>query len=430
MMQKTVLFAALRSALLAAAASLVSCGHTLADGEIGTPRVIGFVRGAPPDVQVLAPTGDRTGNIYVLSGVRDNPDLTVFVGRAGGGFSSGCRVNKGDSFGPHGWVGFASATRDPGSGAVDVTRIDRQWYWAGSALVRVTSLGDCRRVLDRDPSTGSDLLFDAVIPWVNDTSSSTTAIALVRATAEALPFTVIVDLNANIFTTPRAFEPPSARKVTIHGVGGSSSLREGFVLLTYEDGGASHTEMRFYDAEGAIVSIAPIAGVGDPLPLYGVRGYLSANDNGLVAGLLSDGRLVFADHGRGRVDQSPSSMEPVGVHAWNGALSLVGMSGGRPVVATINDDGGVSAPQSWAASEAILGSLGDAIEATDDRAPPRHTVTLAPARSTGRAPLVTEHSPFHYADGMTLITIAGPSIGAVDAAFSLVAVAPVGFSYP
>ncbi len=406
------------------------CASTLGEGELGTPRVAGFVRGAPPDVQVLAPVGDRSGNVYILTGRRDVPDVNVFVGRTGGGFSSGCRLTKGDTYGPHGWVGSSVATSGVSFTGRDFSRADRHWYWSGAALVTVSAFGDCRRVLDRDPATGTDLVFDAVIPWVNDTPSKTTLVALVRAPGEVLPFTVVVDLNASppVYTVPRAFEPPGATDLVVHGVGGSLKAREGWVLVSFKEGEQTRTEARFYDALGALTSRARIANAGEIGP-YGIRGYLESSDEGLVAGVTADKRLVVFDHESGKVVPI-AGMDPTGVHRWAGSLYVVGTEGDRPVVAAVDDGGRLAPAETWTASREVAAKLGAGLAVTDDRSPPRRTTRFAPARSTGAFPLVTEHSSFAYADGTTLITVAGPSVGEGDNAFTLVAVAPVGVSYP
>lgn len=414
--------------LLGVIGLLGACGTTLQEGELGTARLVGYVRGAPPAVQVLAPSADRAGNIYILAGSKRFPETTVYVGRAGGGFASGCRLGKGDTYGPFGWLGFASAARENGTSVLDVSRSDRQWYWSGAALVRVTSQGDCRRVLDRDPSTGTDLLFDAVLPRVYETATRTSLVALVRAQVETLPFTIRVDLNANTYTSPRGFEPATAKDLVIHGVGASGVTGEGWVLASFVDGGAALTEARFYDVDGVLLARAPIENRGDPIPPYGVRGFLQGDKNGLVAGLLDDGRVVVFDRGRGRVVDGPS-MEAVGVHTWRGALYVVGSRDDGAAVARIGEDGAIGAVLPWAASRAMAETLGGPLDVTDDRAPPRRTERITP-RATGRAPFVTEHSPHPYADGTTLLTIAGPTVGEGDASFTLIAVAPAGITYP
>lgn len=403
------------------------CASLLPDGDIGTPRVFGLFRGSPPDVQLYAPVADRGGNIYVLGGKRDVADVTAFIGRPGGSFTASCRLTKGDRPGPIGWVGSASATKGLTTGGADVSRPDRQWYWSGNALVGLSSLGNCYRVLNRDPSTGADLVFEAILPWVQDAPSTTTLIALLRASSDELPFTVRVDLNANVYTTPRGFEPEDARNLVVHGAGANPEKSEGWVLLSFDEGGSRRIEGRYYDEGGELTARVPID-VGDELPAYGVRGFLHANDAGLVAGLVSDGRLVLFDRGGGRTVKV-GGMRPVGLHVWDGSLYVVGTSGNQPVIASILDEGSVTEPAVWQSSKDLLAALQPGLLVTDDRQPPRRTTRFDAPRAVDAFPLITEHTSHRYAEGETLLAIAGPVYGEGDGAFTLVAVAPAGVSY-
>lgn len=390
----------------------VSCSDTLAEGEIGTPRVVGNVRGLPP-IPVYAPAADRAGNVYILAGTRDLPEVTAFVGRVGGGFSGGCRLTKGDKLGPLGWVGFSQ---------------DTQWYWAGNALVRMKSVADCSRVLDRDPASGTDLLMRAVFPWVRDTPSKTTMVAMAGGPGDPQPFTLVIDLAAEIYTSRRAFEPANARDVNVLGAGASAKLRQEFAVLSFVVGDTRRTEGRFLDENGELVGRIPIANAGD-IPAYGIRGFLEASDAGLVAGLTNDKRLVLFDGESGRTIPV-TGMDPVGVHRWDGALYLVGSADDRPVIAPILDDGSLGPVALWSAAARLDGVLRGAIDVTDDRTPPRRSLRFDPARPAHRFPLVTEHTSVHYADNTTLTLIAGPTFGEGADAFSMIAVVPVGVTYP
>src|SRR5262249_48853414 len=152
--------------------------------------------------------------------------------------------------GPFGWVGFSQS---------------RQWYWSGIALVSIADTGDCRRILKQDPSTASRLSFRAVMPWVRDTPAKTTVVALLSADEDPLPFVVTIDLNANIYNTPRPFEPADARDLQILGTGASAKLRQGFTVVSYGPKDSRTVEAQFYDEEGDLVSRAPIADAGDVL---------------------------------------------------------------------------------------------------------------------------------------------------------------------
>jgi hypothetical protein len=68
---------------------------------------------------------------------------------------------------------------------------------------------------------------------------------------------------------------------------------------------------------------------------------------------------------------------------------------------------------------------------TDDRAPPRRTIRFdAPRSATGPFPLLTSHSSHRYAKDTTLVLVAGSTFGAGSSAFTQVAVAPAGVTYP
>jgi hypothetical protein len=282
-------------------------------------------------------------------------------------------------------------------------------------------------VLDRDPGTGADFQFRAVMPWVNDTPSKTTLVALVTTPTDPWPYTAVVDLNANIVTTPRPFEPENARDVEILGAGASPDRREGYVVAKYKVGDDVRVDGRIYDVNGELLSRGPIPGAAN-IPAYGIRGFLQANERGLVAGLTDDKRVVFFDDSGGRVVPT-AGLEPVGIHAWKGSLHLVGVAGDRPVVAPISDTGAIGGVVDWATSARLVGRLARPVDVTDDRQPPRRTTVFDPARAASAFPFVTAHGPVPYADDTTLLVIAGATLGSGASATTLVAVAPAGISY-
>lgn len=395
---------------------LASCASSLGEGQLGMARTLGYVLGTPPTMQVLPPISDRAGNIYVLAGSRKAPETAAFVMRAGGGVSAGCNVTKSDRVGPIGWVGFAQ---------------DRAYYWAGGALVQLRSSGDCKPVLDRDPVTNTELFFKAVFPWVADRPSHTTAVALVQATTDPNPFTILLDLDPDrqVYTLPRAFEPASARNVVVLGTGASASLRQGFLVTSFEDGDEIRVEARFYDEEGLLLSRV---GVPDPgeIPPFGFVGFLQANASGLVAGVTEDKRLLLFDRSGARW-VGTRGLDPVGVHVWNDGLWLVGTAGGQPAVAEIADNGAVGGPIAWDSSNRILGALGAPLDVSDDRSPPRRATRFdTPRNATGPFPLLTAHSSHPYGKDETLLLVGGPSVGQGVSAFTELAVVPVGVAYP
>ena len=406
--------------LAAGVASTLSCVAPLGQGEIGTPRIAGIVRGAAP-LAAAPPVSDRDGNVYLLTGTDTPLNVQVFVGQRGGGFSSGCRLTKGDRFGAHGWVGFDQS---------------RSFYWSGLQLVSVTGFsGDCHRVLDRDPVTGSELQFRAVFPWVNDNFTMTTIVALVQSPGDVTPFTVTIDLGAEVYVAPRGFEPAGARNVLVHGTGASAKLRQGFVYLSYEFGEGRVYEGRFYGEDGTLqkhVSLPdPGNAEGVPFDEYVVRGFLEANDDGLVAGLLADGRMVLFDERGGRLANGPG-FPMVGVHRWDGKLYAVGAGDdGTPLVAPIGNDGNVGGATRWAASADAAGAIARQNDVLDDRSPPRREARFeAPRNALGPAPFVTPFSSHPYAKDESLVLVAGPTFGEGTDTFTQVAIAPAGISYP
>lgn len=393
-----------------------SCADSLGEGAIGQARALAYVLGTPPTVEVLPPISDRSGNIYVLAGSRKGPEIAAFVLGGGGGLSAGCDIRKGDRVGPIGWVGFAQ---------------DRAFYWSGSALVQLRSSGHCQRILDRDPVTNTDLFFRAVIPWVADRPSRTTGVALVQSSTDPTPLTVLLDLDPDrqVATTPRAFEPSSARNVVVHGVGASKALREGVVIASFQDGDDIRVEARFYDEDGSLTSRV---GIPDPgvIPPLGFVGFVQANDAGLYAGLLEDKRILLFDRASARWANA-RGLDPVGIHVWKGQLFVVGTAANQPALESIDDRGAIGGPIAWASSSGIVAALGRPLEVTDDRTPPRRMTRFdQPTFPTAPFPLVTQHSSHPYAKDETLTLIAGPTIGQGSSSFTFLAVAPVGVAYP
>jgi len=405
--------------LAGAIALLAACGTSLEPGGVGTLRYAGRVKGLAP-LPILPPVSDPSGNVYVLNGAIDIPETHVFVGLAGGGWSATCNLTKGDVLGAHGWTGYAN---------------NRQWYWSGAALVAVSGAdGTCRAVLDQDPATNADLLFQAVMPAVRNLSQRTTVPAWVQSPTDPRPFSALVDLEAEILTNVRAIEPADAADVQVIGVGGSRERERGVVLVQYRSGGRAFVELRGYDGEADLTDVLPVS--GGPFAPYAVRGYLQLGDGDLVAGLLqSTGEgegsygLFTADANGGDVVRVDGLL-PVGVHRWEGALWLVGTQGDAPVVAPIRR-GGVGEVRRWAASEEVARVLSGSAPIRDDRSLPSRETTWTNVRTaTGAFPFLHAHALTQHARGTTLWTFAGPAI--TDSALRLTsfAVAPVGVSYP
>jgi len=396
--------------------SLAGCIDTLDPGEHGVMRYFGEVRGAAP-LALLPPIADRDGNVYVLYGGRELDTALAFVGRAGGGWTSGCSLHKGDSRGAHFWIGRAQ---------------DRAWYWSGDALVEVVgATGSCKAVLDKDPASNTDLLFLGVVPSVREAPSRTTTVAMFQSPEDRLPYQGVIDLGLGRYSEIHRFEPrDGVEGVTVLGTGGDGD--RGVMLVSYLQGGSLVVEGRFLDAEGATTAVAPISG-GDPLALGqdAVLGQLEVDDSGLVAGLLIDGSMVLFDENGGSIGSFALDMTPVGVHRdAGGGLWLVGESGG-PVVARLGADGRPGGSTSWSASTDADAALSGDVTVLDDRTDPRRYTTWHDPRSAiGSYPFLSAAPPLVYAEDTTAWLFAGPSYSVGGEPRTAVALAPVGISYP
>jgi hypothetical protein len=154
-----------------------------------------------------------------------------------------------------------------------------------------------------------------------------------------------------------------------------------------------------------------------------------------VAGLVLSGgsgtppSLLTFDQGGGTVTPI-TSMIPVGVHAWQGNLWLVGTSNSGPVIAPINS-GGVGAVTTWSASLATASAIGGDVGVQDDRSLPSRTTTWSNVQTaTGPFPFLHAHALTQQASGTTLWLFAGPSEASGGVTITSFAMAPVGVSYP
>jgi len=391
-----------------------ACPSEPTSGEYGTFRFAGRARGKAP-LNLLPPVTDRSGNIYVAYGGVTLPGETeIFVGKVGGGWTSGCSLTKGDKFGIHGWIGFDE---------------EHQWYWSGDALISVSGeSADCHRVLDRDPGTDVNLLFRGVLPWVRDAPTRTTTVAFVQSPIDPQPFSALVDLNAEILTNVRAFEPANATQVSILGVGAEREANLGFALVQYCIDGELTVEARFYDSDANDAGRARIP--TDPLPPFAVAGYLQSNASGLVAGLLDGNKLVTFDKAGGRI-QDIDGMTAIGVHRWGDDLFLVGKQNDRPVLAAITDSGGLAGAEEWGSSLDAAGELQGAQTIRDDRSlPSRQTTWASVTTAIGDFPFLSAHGLVQHTEKSTLWLVAGPSFDTGGARVTAFAVAPVGVTYP
>jgi hypothetical protein len=400
-------------AALAVAISLGGCIQYLQPGEVGTFRYFGEVRGNDP-LPVLPPISDRDGNVYVLAGAPDLPEVDVFVGHAGGGWSGGCGLHDGER-GVHGWVG-----------ATD----DRAWYHSGDALVEVSGeTGSCQRILESDPSSGTALAFLGVLPHVEESPSRTYLLALIQGPADPRPYFVTVDLDLGVYTEIRSVDEGS--EFSVLGTGWDTPSRTGVYLVRYEiDGGSPRTEAWFLDPDGAVTATVRIDG-GAVLEEDAVLGWLQFGAPSPVAGLLSDGRIVIFTRDEGEIREN-SQLELRGVHRWEDRLWLVGLgTTGDPMLSEIDSRGDFSSAIRWDAAKWAGDVLDDEIDVLDDTVAPSRMRTWDEVRAVpGEFPFLHAHPPHPYAQGTTLLLAAGPSFEHLDVQQTSTAFAPVGISYP
>lgn len=415
-MRRAIWPAMVRVAAVAATLLITgACAPTLEAGDVGKLRYAGRAKGTAP-LNLLPPVTDPAGNVYVLNGAPTLPETHAFVGFAGGGWSADCNLTKGDVMGAHGWAGFAAR---------------RQWYWSGGGLVAVSGDdGTCHLVLDKDPSTGADLFFQAVMPSVRNLSQKTSLVALVQSPTDPAPFSALVDLDAEFLTNVRAFEPGDAQDVAVIGVGGNREAQRGITLVQYTQAGAARLELRWFDGDATFFERVAVS--GGPFAPYAVDGYLQIGSDELVAGVVTDSagkkQLITVDAGGGTVIPI-DKMDPVGVHVWDGDLWLVGVSGDKPVIAPIGK-GGIGGVTTWDASLALAGAFGKSTTVRDDRSLPSRDTTWTGVRTAmGAFPFLSPHALTKHAPDTTLWLFAGPSI-AGNVPLTSFAMAPSGVTYP
>jgi hypothetical protein len=403
-----------RLTVLLLATSLASCLATLDSGHFGGFRYVGQAKGTAP-LRMVPPVSDRNGNIYSLAGGLDVPEALAFVSRFAGGSAAACAITKGDTVGVHGWVGIGQS---------------RAWYWSGDALVVVNEDGSCAQILDRDPSTDSNLLFRAVMPWVREgTTAHAHLVALIESPVDPAPFSALVDLDVGILTNVVAFDPSDATDVRVLGVGSDPASATGFALVEYQRPDGFHMEGRFYDATGNLQAVSPVK--GSEIDAYSIPGFLQMNSTGAVVGLTNKGLIVAFDRSSGAFSSPVSGMTPVAVHRWGDALWLVGTAGGKPMVAPLDDSGNPGGAVEWGSSETAAAALGGSLSLTDDRSfPARATTWNRVVTAMGDFPFLSPQSPWPHSPDTTLWAVAGPQFQAGGFQKTAFAVAPAGISYP
>ncbi|MBL4684268.1 MAG: hypothetical protein JKY37_06745 [Nannocystaceae bacterium] len=268
-----------------------------------------------------------------------------------------------------------------------------------------------------------------MIPWVKETPSRTTTVALIQSPSDAVPFFVKVDLDQGVYTNLSEFVPRGADDVTVLGVGAHPPDDSGVIVVKYALGDMVRVEGRFVDDEAGVGDIANLQGLAD-VELDGFAGFLQVTDEGVAAGVLSTGELVVFDGSGGGI-RSTGNLEPVGVHRWAGDVWVVGLGNGRPAVARINEAGALEPPQVWTASERVAGSLRGTQIVLDDRIKPVQTLSWSnPVQAVGDFPFLQAHPVHPYAKDTTLLLVAGPGYSSAGQPFTSVAVTPVGISFP
>ncbi len=403
-----------RVALATACLLLVSgCGEVLVPGEWGTLRYFGQLGGELP-LRLVPPRTDRDGNVYVLYGLDQWHGSKVYVGHHLGGWTGGCEVHKETNEVLHGFVG---------------TSTDRAWWWSGMALGAVSGeTGSCHQILAFDPTTGVELNVHAAIPWVDETPTHTTMLALIKATVDDTYYHVVVDLDVEQYTYVRPFEPEGAQELMVIGTGADAERREGYLVVSYLEGGAQRMEALILDVDGETLDRVPISFDGEATS-YMIQGFVQRSDGGIAVALLGDGRLlIFNDKGGG-----PKSVgfTAEGLFKYQGAMFVTGMQAGEPVIAEIEDNGSIREARTWTAASKAAGNLRGSVTVVDERSDPsRNRDWDDPDAAMGSTPLLSPHPLDSYTSGSTGWLIAGPGYSATPEYMNAVAFGPVGVDVP
>ncbi len=393
-------------------ALLAACAAPLSPGEPGTARYFGEVEGEVP-LRLLPPQTDRDGNIYVLYGDSEWADTTVFVGHAWGGWSGGCSAHRGNQ--PvHGFTGHTE---------------DRSWYWSGDALVEVNGEnGACQEVLAADPVTGAEIRFRAVIPWVRETVSRSTLVALVQSVTDPLPFHAVVDVDQRLYGDLREFEPSNASELVVLGTGANERLGRGYLAVQYSQEGTAVSEILVLDSDGFTLFRIPMD-AGEILDEFALEGGLRVTSSGKGGGVLTDGRVLLFNE-NGSLLLSPDDMNAVGVQIWEDTLWVVGESGGAPRISQVSSSLDLSPSQGWTSSSSLATSLAGGLVVLDERSDPSRNSRWSEVKSAvGPAPLLSAHPLDVHTLESTGWLFAGPFFESTQVQ-TAVAFAPVGVSFP
>jgi hypothetical protein len=408
-------------AVAVALASTAGCSD-LAPGEWGNFRYFGQLAGEPP-MRLIPPLTDRDGNVYVLHGRDANPTNgdftggTVYVGHHLGGWSAGCYVHKGEDPDEvvHGFVGRAQ---------------NRAWFWSGIALAKVSGeTGSCSQIIAYDQVSQAELDVIGVVPWVEETPSRTTLIALVESHSDSNPYIVVIDLDQDQYTDYREYDPDGASDIVVVGTGASTRFKRGYVVMSYATGGGQVSEALVLDKYGATVGTVPL-NLGQEVEEYSVQGFLQVSDGGLVAGLMDSGQLLVFNESSGGL-QTIDNFAPVGMLLHEGQLWVTGTSSGDPVIARLDDAGNLGSPQTFSTAKAAASALDRGVMVVDERSDPSHERQWDDVYSAiSSHPMLTPHPVDHYTLDSIGWVVAGPGYSGPIEDMTAVAFAPVGVSIP
>ena len=435
-----------RPFLLAATAMTVGCqAGTLESGDWGTLRYFGELTGSPEArldeddsdlrLELIPPTSDRDGNVYVM--YEDiNGNSIVYVGHALSGWSKGCPA--GEEPLPH-----ATATEAQVHGFLG-TSDSKAWYWTGDALAQVNGkTGECKQILDKDPLTVTDLRVVAAVPYVHETPARRTLTAWVQGVNDAYnrlpPYQVVVDLDLRRYVAYNAFEPEDATCVDVLGIGSNDEQEEGVIVVAYNFDGNRRVEARTINAQGDTVGIAPIvmsnsdlyvcSDSGNETPEPKIIGQLQANDDGVYAGLLSNGQML-AFNEEGGSSRTLPNFEAQGMIKKNGDLWISGVADGRPVLGKVQPSGSVETVIRWESSELAAQGLQGEVSVLDQRYQPAEPIAWdSPVTAMGEWPFISPYPIDEYAIDTTGWLVAGPSFESTLTR-TAVAFGPVGITVP
>ena len=410
---------------------LTACVDYLEPGELGTSRFFAEVRGKTP-LPITPPISDRDGNVYVLYG-NDGNFLSTFIGHTQGTWTSGCDFHKVKEEPIIGWVGTAQ---------------HRAWYWSGHSLAELSGkTGTCNVVLDKDPLNSANIFFHGVIPWIRETPSQTTVLALMKTGINPSLVHTVIDLDLGRYTNNRKFEPTDAKNISVLGVGAHRDTERGFFLTQYEQNNKTITAGIALDKDGkemyrTFISSMPVLSDDETIK---AAGYLLSSDGAAVVGLLKTGHLLFYNHHQGtsciqtasEIIQHSSGLAPIGIHQWDGRLWLVGLLNNQPAISALNPSieqcsARIETASIWNTSIQARNKLEQGVTVLDQRSAPTEQYRWNPAKTgMGAFPFLHAYSPDKLAIDTTGWIIAGPSFS-FDGNNTMTSIAfiSIGISYP